>query len=187
MRREPTSDGGHTIFTNHRIARNAGIPTEGDKVFDLKPWREPAPEFRERNLGLALADVATQKKLAAQMVEAFRLLHRIEKSFPNDAEVLTAQASLLFIAQEAGEAEELYRRAVALKPDFAPYQVNLAATLLNEGKKPEARQCLEKALELDPLLESGVQLLSRLYRESGEKTKAEALQVQYRRAIGYKQ
>jgi Tetratricopeptide repeat/Cytochrome c554 and c-prime len=186
MQRQVTSDGGHTIFTNHRIARHPEVPSQDDKLFVLKPWREPAPEFRERNLGLALADVATQKKSAAQMVEAFQLLQRSEKNFPNDPEVLTAQASLLFIAQETHEAEMLYRHTLALKPDFAPYQVNLAAALLKQGKNLEAKQCLEKALELDPLLESGVQILSGLYMELGEKEKADTLRVRYRRAMGYK-
>jgi predicted Zn-dependent protease len=185
MQPQETSDGGHTIFTNHRIARRPEIPSKGDEFFGLKPWREPGAEFRERNMGLALADVATRKKLAAQMIEAFRLLQRAGKSFPNDPQVLTAQASLLFIAQDTREAEILYRRAVALKPDFAPYQVNWASALLKQGKTPEARQCLEHALELDPLLESGVQLLSRLYQDLGEKERAEKLQADYRRAMGY--
>ena len=186
MQRKPTSDGGHTIFTDHRIARRPEAASEDSPVVDLKPWREPAPEFRERNLGLALADFATQKKSAAQMVEAFRLLYRIEKNFSNDPVVHAALGSLLYIAQDTQEAEMRYRQAAALKPDFAPYQVNLAATLLKEGRKPEAKQYLEKALQLDPLLQSGVQMLSRLYQESGEKGKADALRARYRLAMGYK-
>jgi len=186
MQRKPTTDGGHTIFTDHRIARRPEAPGEGDEVVNLRPWREPEAVFRERNLGLALADVATQKKSSAQMVEAFRLLYRIEKTFSNDPAVLAALGSLLFIAQDTQEAENRYRQAVALKPDFVPYQVNLAAALLKEGRKQEAKQYLEKALQLDPLLESGVQILSRLYQELGEKEKAEALWARYRVAMGYK-
>jgi predicted Zn-dependent protease len=186
MPRKPTTDGGHTIFTDHRIARRAEALLDGDAVVDLRAWRDPKPMFRERNLGLALADFATQKKSAAQMVEAFRLLYGVEKNFSNDPAVLTALASLLFVAQDTEEAEKRYRQAVALMPDFAPYQVNLAAALLKEGSKEEARQYLERALQLDPLLESGVQILSRLYRELGEKEKAENLWARYRLAMGYK-
>jgi len=137
-------------------------------------------------MGLALADFATQKKSSAKMIEAFRLLHRVEKEFSNDPTVLTAMGSLLFIAQDTEEAEKLYRETVALKPDFAPYQVNLGAALLKEGKQLEAREWLEKALQLDPLLEWGVQLMSRLYQELGEKEKADALQARYKEAMGYK-
>lgn len=187
MQRKPTSDGGHTIFTDHRIVRRPEASDAGDPVFDLKPWREPQADLRERNLGLALADFATQKKSAAQMVEAFRLLYRIEKKFSSDPAVVSALASLLFIAEDTQEAEKRYRQAVALRPDFAPYQVNLAAALLKDGKNQEARECLEKALQLDPLLQSGVEILSRLYRESGEKEQADALQIRYRTAMGYKQ
>jgi hypothetical protein len=186
MRRKPTSDGGHTIFTDHRIARRPEVPNESDQVFDLRPWREPEAKFRQRNMGLALADFATQKKSSAKMIEAFRLLHRVEKEFSNDPTVLTAMGSLLFIAQDTEEAEKLYRETVALKPDFAPYQVNLGAALLKEGKQLEAREWLEKALQLDPLLEWGVQLMSRLYQELGEKEKADALQARYKEAMGYK-
>jgi hypothetical protein len=186
MPRKPTSDGGHTIFTDHRIARTPEVMGEGSEVFDLRPWREPAPELRERNLGLALADFATQMKSAARMVDAFRLLYRSEKNFPKDPAVLTAIGSLLFIADEAQEAENYYRKSVALKPDFAPYQVNLSAALLKEGKKSEAKQWLEKALQRDPLLESGVKIMSQIYQDMGEKEKADALLARYREAMGYK-
>ncbi len=186
MQRRPTTDGGHTIFTDHRIARIPKTLPDGNDDFDLKPWREPKPEFRERNLGLALADVAMQKKSAPQMIEAFRLLYQIEEKFSDDPAVLSALASLLFIAQDTAEAEKRYHQTVALKPDFAPYQINLAAALLKEGKTPEARRYLEKALQLDPLLESGVQMLRRIYQDSGEKEKAEALRARYRAAMGYK-
>jgi hypothetical protein len=185
MPRKPTTDGGHTIFTDHRIARHPEVPGDGGKVVNLRAWREPEAAFRYRNMGLALADFATQKKSAAQMVEAFRLLYRIEKSFSKDPAVVTALGSLLFIAQDTQEAENHYRQAVALRPDFAPYQVNLAAALGKEGRKQEAQQYLEKALQLDPLLESGVQILSGLYQELGEKEKAEALSDRYRLAMGY--
>ena len=144
------------------------FPVKATSSSVLNLGESPAQEFRERNLGLALADVATRKKSAAQMIEAFQLLQRTGKNFSDDPDVLTSQASLLFIAEDTQEAEMLYRRAVAVKPDFAPYQVNWAAALLKQGKKLEARQCLEKALELDPLLESGVQILSRLYQDLGE-------------------
>ena len=185
MPRKPTTDGGHTIFTDHRIARNPEPSNSAEAVTSLKPWREPDPAYRQRNRGLALADFATQKKLSAQMVEAFRLLYPIEKTFSQDPAVQAALGSLLFIAQDTEEAEKRYRRAVELKPEFAPYQVNLAAALLKEGKKPEAKQFLEKALQLDPLLESGVQMLAGLYQESGEKEKATALEARYRQAMGY--
>ena len=186
MPRKPTTDGGHTIFTDHRIARRAEVPREGDEVVELRSWREPEPAFRDRNLGLALADFAMQKKLSAQMIQAFRLLYRVKNTSSNDPAVLTALGSLLFIAQDTQEAENLYRQAVALMPDFAPYQVNLATALSKQGRKQEAQQYLERALQLDPLLEGGVQLLSRLYQESGEEKKAATLLARYRAAMGYK-
>jgi predicted Zn-dependent protease len=186
MPRKPTTDGGHTIFTDHRIASRPGVADEEGNVTDLRSWREPEAQFRDRNLGLALADYSMQKKSAPQMVEAFRLLYRIEKTSSADSQVLAALGSLLFIAQDTQEAEKRYRQAIALKPDFAPYQVNLAAALLKEGRREEAQLHLERALHLDPLLESGVELLSRIYRESREVEKAEKLETQYRVAMGYK-
>ncbi len=186
MPRKPTSDGGHTIFTDHRIAIRWKDPAESGDNADVRAWREPELPIRERNLGLALADFSMRKKSAPQMVEAFRLLYRIEKTFSTDSEVLTALGSLLFIGQDTQEAEKRYRQAATLKPDFALYQVNLAAALLKEGRTQEAQLCLERALHLDPLLESGVQLLSRSYRESGEVKKAEALEAEYLAAMGYK-
>ncbi len=47
-------------------------------------------------------------------------------------------------------------------------------------RKMEARRHLEKALQLDPLLQQAVELLSRLYREEGERAKADGLAARYR-------
>ena len=119
------------------------------------------------------------------MIEAFRLLQGAERRFANDAGVLAAMGSLLFIAEDTAGAEQYYRRAEAAKPEFAPYAVNLAAALLKEGKAAEAKQQLEHALQLDPYLEMGIQLLNRVYHETGEDEKAHAVEARYREAMGY--
>ncbi len=50
-------------------------------------------------------------------------------------------------------AEQLYREAIALKPDFAVAHNALGAALQEQGRFLEAMECYEKALELDPTLE----------------------------------
>ena len=71
-------------------------------------------------------------------------------------------------------------------PDFAPYQVNLAARDSGKTERIRSRESPGESAAARSIVASGVQILSRLYRESGEKEKADTLQIGYRTAMGYK-
>jgi hypothetical protein len=49
-----------------------------------------------------------------------------------------------------------------MRPAYAPYEVNVASALIAAGNKVEARRHLQRALQLDPLLQQAVELLSLL-------------------------
>jgi SAM-dependent methyltransferase len=53
---------------------------------------------------------------------------------------------------ELGQAEQLYRRALTLKPDFAEVHNNLGVVLLAQGKRAEATESFMQALVLRPEL-----------------------------------
>ena len=80
MPREPTRDGGHTIFTNHRIARNPEVPVKGRSGPGLKPWREPAADYRQRNLGLALAEFGDSEETVGADGRSVPIAHPTEKT-----------------------------------------------------------------------------------------------------------
>src|SRR5439155_22631404 len=88
MPKRPAEDGGHTAFTDHRIARRpAGQP--GTKPSgEIAAWREPAPELRVRNRGLALLN-------AGHVEEGYKLLVEARKTFPDDPAVPTGIGTAL--------------------------------------------------------------------------------------------
>ena len=71
-----------------------------------------------------------------------------------------------------------------MRPAYAPYEVNAASALIAAGRKAEALRHLERALQLDPLLQQAVELMSSIYKDQGENAKAAALIAQYQREMG---
>jgi hypothetical protein len=183
MPRLPARDGGHTVFTDHRIARNPSIPPLPETA-GLRAWREPPAAFRERNLALALATHGLENGISDEAVRGFKLLSRMEPQLSTDAAALTALGSILLTAKEAKEAEKRFARALALRPEYAPYEVNLANALLESGDRAGAIEHLNHALALDPLLEQAAESLARAYRSQGEAEKAEQVLQNYRTAMG---
>jgi protein O-mannosyl-transferase len=67
-----------------------------------------------------------------------------------DYDTLNNLASALVQAGKDEEAESLYRKAIAIKPDAASAYVNLAVVLARKGNPLEATDLLEKAVRLEP-------------------------------------
>lgn len=180
----PAKDGGHTAFTDHRISRHperteaAGVPGE------LTAWREPAPELHDRNLALALVTVGMQNHDSAQVIRGYRMLNRLPAKMQADAAVLTALGSILLTAKEPAEAVKRFGEALSLRPDYAPYEVNVATALVASNRSLEAIRHLERALKLDPLLQNAVSLLASTYREQNEPEKALEIMARYQAALG---
>jgi predicted Zn-dependent protease len=184
MPRLAARDGGHTVFTDHRIARrpepeNAGVGPE-----DLTAWREPESRLRQRNLALALVAVGFENGSAQEVIRGYRMLNQVEKEYPDDPDVLTALGSVLLRGKQPGEALRRFEKVLSLRPAYAPYEVNAASALIAAGRKAEAQRHLERALLLDPLLAQAVELLSGLYRDADEGAKAAGIVAQYRREMG---
>ncbi len=182
MPRRPAKDGGHTAFTDHRITRHIepeGAATQGG---DLTAWREPAPEVRKRNLAMALATEGIQSSVPAQVIRGYRMLNRMD--LKDDAAALTVLGSVLLTAKEPREAERRFARALALRPNYAPYEVNLAEALVQEADLSHASEHLERALALDPLLQNAVRMLEQVYRAQGQATKASQIIDRYKKSMG---
>ncbi|HEX4165114.1 MAG TPA: hypothetical protein VHZ55_06530 [Bryobacteraceae bacterium] len=184
MPKRGAKDGGHTAFTDHRIARRP-IP-EGTLSIaaDLTAWREPAPTLAERNLALALATNGLQNSIPDQAIRGYKMLSRMEPSLWNDPAALTVLGNVLLTAKQPVEAERRFARALSLRPGYAPYEVNLASALLAQGDLKNAHEHAERALQLDHLLAQAVNLLNQIYRAQGENIKAEDLLARYRASMG---
>ena len=184
MPRLAASDGGHTVFTDHRIARRPEPPNESVQPEDLAAWREPEPRLRQRNLALALVAVGLQNESAQQVIRGFRMLNQVEKDYPDDQDLLTTLGSVLLRGKQPAEALRRFEKVLVLRPAYAPYEVNAASALIAAGRKAEALRHLERALQLDPLLQQAVELLSIVYKDQGDNAKSAALIAQYQREMG---
>lgn len=186
MPRRPAKDGGHTSFTDHRITRWAEPESEEKAKIadDLIAWREPDESLRQRNLALALVTAGMENHEPNEVIRGYRMLNRLEKDLSNDVAALTVLGNVLLTGKQPVEAKHRFERALALRPDYAPYEVNFAAALLASGGAAEAQRHLERAVELDPLLLQAVQLLNQVYRSSGQQAKADQLIGKYRAAMG---
>ena len=182
----PAKDGGHTAFTDHRISVHSegGSKTESSQKEQLIAWRDPDPSLRQRNLALALVTSGMEEKDPGEVIRGFRMLARLEKDLKNDASALTELGTILLTAKQPAEAKIRFQRALNLRLNYAPYEVNLASSLMDEGNVSEGTRHLERAVQLDPLLSQAVQLLSQAYVAQGEHIRASELLKQYRASMG---
>ena len=184
MPRLPARDGGHTVFTDHRITRRPQPRGNQTTPENLTAWRDPDAPVRDRNLAMALVAVGFEKESSAEVVRGYRMLNRVAKEYPNDPAVLTSLGSVLMRAKQPVEALRVFQKVLLLKPGYAPYEVNAATALIAAGRKAEALPHLEEHAQLDPLLEQAVELLAEAYTDEGEPSKAAELMESYERDMG---
>ncbi len=182
MPRLPVTNGGHTIFTDHRIAiytpqqiaagKNfAAAPApqlnKGPGAGQLVPWREPPHEFSQRNLGLADVEVGERVKSLAMIQRGYRLLVRCLPRFPNDPAVLTALGQVLLGSHHDSSAEAMFERVIQVQPDNASNYLHAALASKAAGDDAKAIDDLNRALELDPIMRQSYLELARIYEEEG--------------------
>jgi hypothetical protein len=92
MPRRETEDGGHTVFTDHRIRKTPEQPAGTAPLTELIAWREPALEFRERNLALALNNAGLHYSSLDLLERDSDMFLEIQKKFPADPDVLGLSA-----------------------------------------------------------------------------------------------
>jgi len=125
-----------------------------------------------------------QNESAQEVIRGYRMLNKVEKDYPDDPDVLTALGSVLLRGKQPAEALRRFEKVLALRPAYAPYEVNAASALIAAGRKAEALRHLERTLQLDPLLQQAVELLSSVYKDQDEDTKAVGLVGRYQREMG---
>ncbi|HEY6291515.1 MAG TPA: hypothetical protein VI455_08140 [Terriglobia bacterium] len=179
-------DGGHTVFTDHRISRQPAPEPKNKtpEIADLIAWREPPPGLRARNLALAYAQAGLETDSASEIVQGYRMLTEVQKSFPNDRAVVNALAQALLDTHQPLEAAQLFERALNLGPDSAMGEANAGRAWMQAGQMDKARDHLERAVKLDPLLLSAAVALVQVYRQEGDMDKVGELGDRVRQALG---
>lgn len=166
MPHRAVSDGGHTVFTDHRIARRPpaeNVSSQGSQSTTLVAWHEPAGALAQRNLGLAEIEVGENKKNFSMVAEGAKLLMQCASSFPNDSPVLTSIGQVMLGLHDSKEATAMFERAIQAEPDNPANYLHLALAWKGAKEFQPAIENLEKALRLDPILEKPYLELADIY------------------------
>jgi hypothetical protein len=174
MPKKEASDGGHTVFTDHRIQRTPDHKPDGEPT-GIEPWRDPPAELAKRNLGMASIEAGAEAKSWPQIVSGYRILADVQHQFPDDCEMYQSIGNVLFIGRQFSDAVTAFEHAVRCDPRSSPTEANLGSAYASAGRNDAAEVHLERALELDPLNLSAAEQLIGLYEKDGQTTKAEML------------
>jgi hypothetical protein len=182
MPRREANDGGHTVFTDHRIQRtNDDKPTA--EPLGITPWRDPPAELAKRNLGIASIEAGVETRSESQIVNGYRILAGVQGQFPQDSEMYESMGNALFMGQQYGEAATAFELAVRFDSNSSPKEADLGTAYAALGRTELAEVHLERALDLDPLNLGAAELLIDIYEKSPEPAKAELLRNKIRDLI----
>jgi hypothetical protein len=174
MPKKETNDGGHTVFTDHRIQRTTAQKPAAEPK-GIVPWRDPAPELAKRNLGIALVEAGMEEGSWPQIVSGYRTLTEVQGQFPQDSEMFSSMGNALFIGRQYEEASAAFELAVRFNPGSSPDETSLGSAYAALGKNDLAEMHFERALELDSLNLNAAELLTGLYEKDGKPAKVSAL------------
>jgi photosynthetic reaction center cytochrome c subunit len=184
MPRRNAQDGGHTVFTDHRIQRRpeatqADLPADAD----IAAWREPRPELQKRNLGIAYIDVGMQRHSSSFIVRGYRTLTEVQRQSTNDSDFFKWIGEALLVGKQTSEAKFALERALQLDPDSPVTEAGAASPYIQEGDAGRAIAHLERAVALDPLYLPAASTLIDLYQKQGKATEAAELSGRIKAAM----
>ena len=183
MPRRDAKDGGHTVFTDHRIQKRPEVPIELPANSSISAWREPALELQQRNRGIAYIDVGMQRHSSSFIIQGYRALTEVQNQFANDPQFFQWIGEALLVAKQTSDAKLAFNRAQQLEPDSALAQARAASPYIQEGDDTRATAHLERAVELDPLFLPAISTLSSLYEKNGNSTAVAELSAKTRLAM----
>ena len=167
MPKKEATDGGHTVFTDHRIQER---PEYGSTVAAtiIAPWRQPPEDLATRNLGIASIQIGMEQRSGSQILNGYRMLTEIQEKFPQDSEIYTWMGSALFVGRQYGEAVKAFDLAVRLDPKSSPKEASLGQAYAVLGQVQLAEQHFEKVMKLDPLNLAAAAILINIYDKNGQ-------------------
>jgi hypothetical protein len=183
MTRRPAQDGGHTVFTDHRITKRQEPDEPVSQAQDLKAWRDPAPSLQSRNLALAYVNAGISTHAPAEIGRGYSMLTEVQRVAPDDITVLNGIGRALLAGGQPLEALKAFEWVLRLLPDSATSEEDVGLAYLQSGEIEKAASHLERALQLDPLLLSAGTALQEVYRRQGHSEKSDALAERMRRAM----
>lgn len=178
MPKREVQDGGHGVFTDHRIQRQPDSPAADSNLVkspEITPWRTPPPQLAGRNLGLALIESGMDRSSAKDILTGYRKLTEVQQQFPQDSEMYSSIGSALMAGRQYSEAVQAFELAVRFDPSSSKKETSLGQAYLLLGQRDFGEHHLERAMQLDPLNLSAAVLLIQSYDQDGKSEKSEQL------------
>ena len=182
MPRRHAQDGGHTVFTDHRIQRRPAEETEPLAGTNVKAWREPPPGLEQRNLGIADIDVGMQRHSSSLIIQGYRALTEVQRQFPNDSDLFKWIGAALLVGKQTADAKFAFERALQLNPSPLS-EAGAASPYIQDGETDRAIEHLARAVSLDPLYLPAASTLIDLYRKTGKSAEAAELGAKIKAAM----
>jgi tetratricopeptide (TPR) repeat protein len=171
-----------------RLAEAALAGGQSDPmVLNLAAWRrEEAGDYRGahqmlmRALALAPGDVLILGAIGAvlrkegRLDEALAVLDRVVAAEPRHSAAWLERGYVMEDLRSPADAEESFRRALAIDPALAPALGKLADAAARKGRKDEARELAGRALAVDRLEPSANFAIATIELEAREVAAAEA-------------
>ena len=179
--RAPT-DVAHAALTDHRILARPAItpPLPLGPPQEIEAWREPAPDFQQRDLGLAYFEAAADAKSGQLKDLARNRLSELPAAQQNeDSAVMAALGDLNLSSGHTAEAAASFRRASELDASSGRYAMLWGISLKQNEDPTGAERELRRAIEIDPSLERAYLELSALYTKEGKVREAKEVLGQY--------
>lgn len=172
MPKKPTADVSHSVFTDHSIPR---LPSTGVRTAyapTLIPfWKT---DVKPRDLALALLVLSVKTGNTEARRRAFDLLRQAEPELTGDGEALTELSKLYEEAKQPARAQEVYEKAVRLRPIPIEAALHLGSIYYRARRLKEAAALWKEVVARHPALEVASLNLALAYIESGDAAAARA-------------
>lgn len=131
--------------------RRASLLARQGQMAQARALLRAQPERRPEDARLKFAAEAQLLRDFRQWQQAFEVYAEAVERFPQDSELLYDQAMMAEKVGRPDEMERLLRRLIAARPDHHHAYNALGYSLADRGQRlPEAKQLIEKAVELAP-------------------------------------
>jgi len=131
--------------------RRASILARQGRIKEARELVRATPERSPEDARAKLVAEAGVLRDVKRWKDAFEVLTGAAERFPEDADLIYEQAMMAEKLDKMDELERLLRKVIALKPDSAQAYNALGYSLADRRVRlPEARQLIQKALELTP-------------------------------------
>ena len=132
-------------------SRRATILARQGRVSQARELIRSTPERQPTDARAKLMAEASVLREVKRWKEAYEVLADASKRFQDDADLLYEQAMVAEKLDRMDDMERLLRRVIAIKPDNAHAHNALGYSLADRKMRlPEARQLVQRALELSP-------------------------------------